>query len=518
MKYFSVFLLVLLCQNEVRTEKTVKKRNTDDSFDINIGAGYGFGNEYSSSSFPRSTMTINHSTNYLSKLLGDELTMNQNYGINGHHLSTPDTLEMQESVRKVISQNPHVDTWKNEFRRGQYQAKEIMNMGDIQNVLHNLDGKSEYSKVLQVVKVPAIYEIHLEKLQKNKEFDHKRKEFLKTNPKQFRKTNTMKNQNVHEDEIVYGNTKTDFKDFANIDDWLKEGAVNYQVEGTGKDNAIPKPYINKTPTLNWSPFIGGDVPDEIYIKNNPKQVKHSQYHQENSGSISNPSTPLVNFPEYKPRKNKMNNNTKSSIQYPIFESTKNIYNVVPFKQPQAMFEVPPPALGNHPFLKNQHPPRPVVNSYSTLSPVLPYHLNPSQTVRFFRNTQRTDEDSSDKIADNDFQQTSSSPDLISTSVKPAVISATFPQQWTDRSFLNQNCKERVDYYDSLHQQGHASSRIDNIYLTTDMPEKMTSKSLSRAPKFMVPRILRPSIIRRNWEPLKYFIYINEKYSDEDDRK
>ncbi|CAG9856216.1 unnamed protein product [Phyllotreta striolata] len=178
-------LVLLLPSKSASAAPSRTKRNTNDSFNVNISAGYGVGiDQDSSTRLPHSTTQIN-STNPLKSLL------------RGEHVVIGKYPKQQE----FPAENPV-----------------LMGMNDIQQILRNVDN-SGYSKIVQVVKVPAVYEIHLEKHQTNQKHQKPSKPIVENNvvygtnkyqrpaPRkvQRRKKNTpypMNHQNYYKPEYV----------------------------------------------------------------------------------------------------------------------------------------------------------------------------------------------------------------------------------------------------------------------------------------------------------------------------
>ncbi|KAG5868508.1 hypothetical protein JTB14_001726 [Gonioctena quinquepunctata] len=522
MSYLLILLLVPFFKNGVCSKYMGHEIDENDSFDVNIGAGYGFGGGYEPN-LPRSTTKITHPTNHISKAFGNEPRVNRE-------------MDVQESVQTIVNKKPFTNTWNTDYRNNPYQAKGVINMRDIQNVLHDLDTKSEYSKVLQVVKVPAIYEFHMEKIQKNKDTSQSNG-FPVVHPMNEHRLGTAEKHG----NIIYRNVKDDLADFARMSSWFTE---NNGIQNSGRDlNEKTQPfgvsqYESVVPEISYGPKI------------NPN-MKNTQN-----------SLPLVYSPEYTTRQRKNNSFKSTKVQNPVSESTKSnlniipynqpqisfgdsnfnagffqnpitessrtIYHILPPRQPQAMFEVAPPIFQN-PNNNNPQPPRAV--TYSTLSPVLPYDLDANRNPNFSREIQRSgiSHPHEDSVNRNGVYKSQiervSSPDVINVPVEPGETLVTFPRDNHEigESYSNEydsarkNCKE-ISHDNAMDLQDHESSRVENIYLTTGRPGKKIPGSSFRGPKYLPSGTRGPMANRRSGEPLRYYIYINEKYSDEDDKK
>lgn len=226
-----LFTLLLPQNNGIISTKIPKKRSTNESFNVNIGAGYGFGLDEDTAVLPGSTTQIN-STNPLSSLLKGEQVVIGKYPV---QIPIFDS-EMAESKIVPMDQKKVSNIEKN---------NNVMDMKEIQHILHNVGDHSEYSKIVQVVKVPAVYEIHLEKYEKNhqiapKQYIQQINNLVSSNrPK---KNNLIKVNN--RENIIYGNK---MKDFVKIDQWQHTHKIKKRQKKTARfptknTNLIPNSY------------------------------------------------------------------------------------------------------------------------------------------------------------------------------------------------------------------------------------------------------------------------------------
>ncbi|XP_057658998.1 uncharacterized protein LOC130895611 [Diorhabda carinulata] len=221
-------LLLLPQQNDGTPENIPKKRNTDESFSINLGAGYGIGFEQNNHNLPNSTVKVK-STNFLPALLkneavivGQPLTKNENF--------QKVDINTVESRNTPFPNEPNTDG----MRKG------VMDLKQLQQIIHNVDN-SEYSKIIQVVKVPAVYEIHLEKVSQ-------KQNKLPKNSKQsyIHQINNLISK--PKKKTVTKNTSKS-KDYINIDKWRAERDKVEKQKNENPSN-IRQPFSSRPAPMN----------------------------------------------------------------------------------------------------------------------------------------------------------------------------------------------------------------------------------------------------------------------------
>uniref|UniRef100_A0A6P7F915 Uncharacterized protein LOC114326001 n=1 Tax=Diabrotica virgifera virgifera TaxID=50390 RepID=A0A6P7F915_DIAVI len=432
-------VLVLPPENVVVSKKTHKKRSTDDSFNVNIGAGYGVGVDQNLN-LPNSTTTIN-SANYITGLLKNEAVI---VGRPLQPLPQPEG-EMLESRSIPV---------KTEVKQEE-PKKGVMNFKEIQQIIHNVDDNSEYSKIVQVVKVPAVYEIHLEKVapakkavsDNNKKYIHPINNLLNNPKKILSKTKIKPNRS---------------NNYVKIDDW--------QVERDREQRRWhPNPIRNINPHTNFQGVEYNNFNKPIIRENNGheivRQKKTTQLGQNH-------------FPFYQPT---------------IY--TNNLYRPQPIT-----FETP---------RYNLQPTSPKKAVYSTLSHIVPYNLR----RRFQDPVQRSE------VRDNNFVYGSHkekvlNPDEINITMQPGTTVVTLPKLESEheRNFVVTDppvkpCQQGYRQSETKELMEAVESKVDNVYFTTNRPFSKDHKDRSS-------RVFNKMSTRRHdLVPVKYILYIDRIYHD-----
>ncbi|XP_072383849.1 uncharacterized protein [Diabrotica undecimpunctata] len=431
-------LLVIPPENVVVGKKTHKKRSTDDSFNVNIGAGYGVGVDQNLN-LPNSTTTIN-SSNYITGLLRNEAVV---VGRPLQAVPQPDG-EMFES-RSI--------PFKSEVKQEE-PKKSVMNFKEIQKIIHNVDENSEYSKIVQVVKVPAVYEIHLEQVSPAK----------KTIPDNNNKYLHQINNLINKPKKMLPKTKNKSNrsnNYVKIDDW--------QVERDREERRWhPNPVRNINPHANFQ-GLGYNFNKPILMENNGhetvREKKTTQLGQ-NHFQFYQPTTYTNNF--YRPQ--------------PLnFENPR--YNLHPTSSKQAV--------------------------YSTLSHTVPYNLR-----RRFQNPVQRSEVRDDNFVYGSHKEKVLNPDEINITMQPGTTVVTLPklESENERNFVVTDppvkpCQQGYKQSETKELMEAVESKIDNVYFTTNRPLSKDHRDRSR-------RVFNKMFTRRHdLVPVKYILYIDRIYHD-----
>lgn len=379
---FQIFVLLILHQNVV-SDHSPNRRNIDESFDVNIGAGYAVGLNQSP---PNGTSNISFTKDYYSSPLVAEAlppTSIRAPRILTNFTSHIVNLVPEKSKNHAAPQEYHVAEPSNShsFYSSPFQALadehlEQPNSVKFEKVLNEMGSGKPYSKIFQVIKVPAIYEIHLQS-----DGNHISKNKINLNP-----TTNLFWKNYEENKSTTVNLNSnDYNNWSNgaetqyPDDYAKwSNNVHLQKEELLSEDGGNSYDFSDTPVVSYE-----NLHEHNSFHDKPEGRGISQptitHHYSNTRTFPNTfdndrdvkinySYEAYNKPAWLNKINNFKRHASGNSHIPrglnppplneiITAFNMNVKNYTPFKhnhiitedgKPQALHEVPAPVLGKHP--------------------------------------------------------------------------------------------------------------------------------------------------------------------------